>query len=378
MIYFDNSSTTMALNEVLEEIINVSKLNFANTSALHRLGYESEQKVVKAKKVIAKILNVAEDEIYFTSGGTESNNIAIFGVAEAYKRFGSKIITTKIEHQSVLSPFLELEKRGFEVIYLDVDNKGYIDIDNLMQNIDEQTILVSIMYVNNEIGTIQKIQQIAEKIKQKNKNTIFHTDAVQAFGKININLKNVDLMSASGHKIHSQKGIGLLYIKKGTRISNIIFGASQQKGLRPGTINTEGICGFLKALEVSYLNINESLAKVSNIKSEILKLKDLLNGVFVNGDEENGIPFILSLSFEGVKSEVLLHALEDRDIFVSTGAACSSRSKKRNSTIDFISKERADSTIRISFSPYNTLEEAKDFNKVILEIVPTLRLYKKR
>ncbi len=378
MIYFDNSATTKVYDEVLEEIVDTIKNNFANSSSLHRLGYETEQRVIKAKKYIANIINSKEDEIYFTSGGTESNNIAIFGVCDAYKKYGNKIITTKIEHPSVLKCFNELEKRGFEVCYLDVDTKGYINIEELTNQVNDNTILVSIMYVNNEIGNIQNIDEIGKKIKQKNKNTIFHTDAVQAFGKLKINVKNIDLMSVSGHKIHAQKGIGFLYVKNGIRLNNIIFGAGQQKGLRSGTINNEGIIGLYKASEIAYKNLDENFNKVYNIRKEIISLKDKIENMSINGDEENGIPYILSLSFKDVKGEVLLHALEDKNIFVSTGSACGSKGKKDLSMIHYINKENVGSTIRVSFSSDNTIEQAKEFNKAILEIVPMLRIYKRR
>ncbi|WP_250277428.1 cysteine desulfurase family protein [[Clostridium] colinum] len=378
MIYFDNSATTKVCDEVLNQIIDSIKNNFANASSLHRLGYEAEQKIIDAKKTIANIINSKEDEIYFTSGGTESNNIAILGVCEAYKKYGNKIITTKIEHPSVLKCFNELENRGFEVCYLDVDDKGYIDIDNLINEINENTIFVSIMYVNNEIGTIQNINEIGKRIKEKNKNTIFHTDAVQAFGKLKINVKYIDLMSVSGHKIHAQKGIGFLYIKNGIRVNNIMFGAGQQKGLRSGTINNEGIIGLCKASQVAYKNLDENFEKVLKVKNEILNLKNLVDDIYINGDESNGIPYILSLSFKDVKGEVLLHALEYKGIFVSTGAACSSKSKKDFSTIHYVNPENIGHTIRLSFSSDNTIEEAKIFNKTILELIPMLRIYKKR
>ncbi len=367
MIYFDNSATTKIGDEVLKAVLDTMENNFANASSLHRLGYETEQKIISAKKGIANIIGGKEDEIYFTSGGTEANNIAIFGVCDAYKKYGNKIITTKIEHPSVLKCFNELENRGFEVCYLDVDNKGYINIDNLINEIDDNTIFVSIMYVNNEIGTIQNIDEIGKKIKEKNKNTIFHTDAVQAFGKLKINVKYIDLMSVSGHKIHSQKGIGFLYVKNGVRLNNIIFGAGQQKGLRSGTINSEGIIGLYKASEIAYKNLNENFEKTSKIRKEIISLKDKIKDMCINGDEENGIPYILSLSFKDVKGEVLLHSLEDKGIFVSTGSACSSKNKNDLST-----------TIRVSFSFDNTLEEAKIFNNTILDIIPMLRIYTKR
>ncbi len=378
MIYFDNSATTKVNEEVLNEVVYTMNNNFANASSLHRLGYEVEQKIINAKKGIANIIGAKEDEIYFTSGGTESNNIAILGVCDAYKKYGNKIITTKIEHPSVLKCFNELEERGFNVCYLDVDNKGYINIDNLLDEIDENTIFVSIMYVNNEIKKKKKINEIGKKIKEKNKNTIFHTDAVQAFGKLKIDVKYIDLMSVSGHKIHAQKGIGFLYIKKGIRLNNIIFGAGQQKGVRSGTINNEGIIGLYKASELAYKNLDENFTKISKVKNEIISLKDKIENMYINGDEENGIPYILSVSFKDVKGEVLLHSLEYKDIFVSTGSACSSKGKKDLSTIYYVNKENLGSTIRISFSADNTIEEAKEFNKAILEIVPMLRMYVKR
>lgn len=378
MIYFDNSATTKIDNEVLKEVIETMNNNFANASSLHRLGYEAEQKIINSKKTIANIIGAKEDEIYFTAGGTESNNIAIFGVCDAYKKYGNKIITTKIEHPSVLKCFNELENRGFEVCYLDVDNKGYIDIDNLINQIDDNTIFVSIMYVNNEIGTIQKIDEIGKKIKEKNKNIIFHTDAVQAFGKLKINVKYIDLMSVSGHKIHAQKGIGFLYVKSGIRLNNIIFGAGQQKGIRSGTINNEGIIGICKASQIAYENLDENFEKIYKIRKEIIGLKDKIENMYINGDEENGIPYILSLSFKDVKGEVLLHSLEDKGIFVSTGSACGSKGKKDLSTIHYVNENNAGSTIRVSFSFDNTLEEAKQFNETILNIIPILRMYTKR
>ncbi len=378
MIYFDNSATTKIDDEVLKEVVETMNNNFANASSLHKLGYEVEQKITNAKKVIANIIGAKEDEIYFTSGGTESNNIAILGVCDAYKKYGNKIITTKIEHPSVLKCFNELENRGFEVCYLDVDNRGYIDIDNLINEVDENTIFVSIMYVNNEIGTIQKIDEIGKRIKEKNKNTIFHTDAVQSFGKLKINVKYIDLMSVSGHKIHAQKGIGFLYVRNGVRLNNIIFGAGQQKGLRSGTINNEGIVGIYKASEKAYKNLEENFQKIREVRQEIIKLKDKIENMSINGDEENGIPYILSLSFKDIKGEVLLHSLEEKGIYISTGSACGSKSKKNLSTIYYVNEENLGSTIRVSFSFDNTLEEAKQFNEAILEIIPKLRMYIKK
>lgn len=378
MIYFDNAATTKVSEKVLEKVIFSCKENFANSSALHKLGYESEQKIEQARKDISKIIGANQNEIYFTSGATESNNMAILGSALAYKKRGNKVITTKIEHPSVLNPFRELEKRGFNVVYLDVDNKGYVDINQLINELDNETILVSIMYVNNEIGTIQNIEHIAKIIKEKNKNTIFHTDAVQAFGKIKINVNNIDLMSVSGHKIHSLKGIGFLYIKNGVRLEKIIFGASQQNNMRSGTINNEGVISLACASKLAYENIDERYAHAKKIRNELINLKNLLDDTTINGDEENGLPYIISLSFKNVKGEVLLHALEQKGIYVSTGAACSNKGKKDFSTIACVAYENVGSTIRVSFSYENSIEEAKKFNEAILEIVPMLRKYQKK
>ncbi|MFI3231015.1 MAG: cysteine desulfurase family protein, partial [bacterium] len=324
MIYLDNSATTKIFDEVLSQVNHTMLNNFANSSALHKLAYQSEQSNLKHQKIIASLLNAREDEIYFTSGGTESNNLAIFGVCDAYKKLGNKIITTKIEHPSVFKCFQELEKRGFDVVYLNVDYKGYVNQDELLSTIDDNTIFVSIVHVNNEVGTINDINNLATLIKQKNKNVIFHTDAVQSFGKININTKNIDLLSTSGHKIHAQKGIGFLYIKNGVRVNSLMMGAGQQKGLRSGTINNEGITGIATASQIAYDNLKENYERVLNIKTELAKIKDELDGVHINGDEVNGIAYILSLSFDNIKGEVLVHALEDKDIIVSTGSACSS------------------------------------------------------
>ncbi len=372
MIYFDNAATTKPLDEVLEYVLDICKNYYANSSAMHKFGFYVEQLIKNAKKDIANIIKANEDEIYFTSGATEANNMAIIGACEAYKKRGNKIITTKIEHPSVLVPFKELEKRGFEVFYLNVDEKGYINIQELIDLIDDNTIFVSIMYVNNEFGTIQNIKEIATKIKQKNKNTIFHTDAVQAFCKIDIDIKNIDLLTASGHKIHALKGAGFLFIKRGIKLNKIIFGAMQQEGIRAGTLNTEGILSLAFAAKIAFQNLNKNYENVKNIKNEIIKLTHLLEGVLINGDEA-GTTYILNISIKDIKAEVLVHALEEEDIYIAPGAACNSKKEKNYQKVEFLQKEN----IRLSFSHLNILEEARIFNNAILKIVPKLRLYKK-
>ena len=377
MIYFDNASTTKISEHILKNLDYIFKNYFANSASLHKLGYEVEQKIINVKTEIANYLNVKANEIYFTSGGTESNNLAIFGVANAYKKKGLKIITSCIEHKSVLNPFKKLEELGFEVYYINVDKKGYIDKNKLFSIIDEKTTLVSLVHINSEIGTIQDISNISKQIKKINDRVIIHVDAVQSFGKILIDTTNIDLLSISAHKIHALKGVGAIYVKDKVKLNSLIFGGGQQV-YRAGTLNNEAIICFGIACKHSFENIDKNFEKVLKIKQEICKIKNLIDGVFINGDEENGSPYILSLSFLDIKGEVLLHALEQKNIFVSTGSACNSKNKKELTTLDYINKDIKDSTIRLSFSYKNTLEEAKAFIDAILEIVPMLRMYKKR
>ena len=292
MIYFDNASTTKVNDTVLEKMYEFMKTGFANPSSLHKLGFEVEKEVTRARKIIAEAIKAEPDEIYFTSGGTEANNTAVLGVADAYKKRGNRVVTMNIEHPSVTDSYKELEKRGFEVITLNVDEKGYININELEEAVNENTILVSIMYVNNEIGTIQDIERIYSVIKEKNKNCIFHTDCVQAFGKHKINCKNADIITISSHKIQGPKGVGAMYIKKGVRVSNLHFGGGQEKGLRPGTENTYAIVAMGEACNIAIKNIDENYKKVSEVKNTLLKITDEIDGVYVNGDREKGSPYI--------------------------------------------------------------------------------------
>lgn len=375
MIYFDNASTTKVNDTVLEKMYEFMKTGFANPSSLHKLGFEVEKEVTRARKIIAEAIKSEPDEIYFTSGGTEANNTAVLGVADAYKKRGSRVVTMNIEHPSVTDSYKELEKRGFEVITLNVDEKGYININELEEAVNENTILVSIMYVNNEIGTVQDIERIYSVIEEKNKNCIFHTDCVQAFGKHKINCKNADIITISSHKIQGPKGIGAMYIKKGVRVSNLHFGGGQEKGFRPGTENTYAIVAMGEACNIAIKNIDENYKKVSEVKNTLLKIIDEIDGVYVNGDREKGSPYILNLSFENVKGEVLLHALENDGIYVATGSACSSRVKEKKKIVDYVADGRGGSAVRFSFSGENTVEEAEKVVESLKRQVPLLRRF---
>lgn len=375
MIYFDNASTTKVNDTVLEKMYEFMKTGFANPSSLHKLGFEVEKEVKRARKIIAEAIKSEPDEIYFTSGGTEANNTAVLGVADAYKKRGNRVVTMNIEHPSVTDSYKELEKRGFEVITLNVDEKGYININELEEAVNESTILVSIMYVNNEIGTVQDIERIYSVIKEKNKNCIFHTDCVQAFGKHKINCKNADIITISSHKIQGPKGIGAMYIKKGVRVSNLHFGGGQEKGFRPGTENTYAIVAMGEACNIAIKNIDENYKKVSEVKNALLKITDEIDGVYVNGDREKGSPYILNLSFENVKGEVLLHALENDGIYVATGSACSSRVKEKKKIVDYVADGRGGSAVRFSFSGENTVEEAEKVVESLKRQVPLLRRF---
>ncbi|MBQ7265474.1 MAG: cysteine desulfurase [Firmicutes bacterium] len=371
MIYFDNASTTEVCEDIKENLKDILDM-YANPGSLHSFGFECEKQVEKARKQVAEAMGADKDTLYFTSGGTEANNTAILGAAERNKRRGKRVVTCLTEHPSVLESFHELERRGFEVIRLKVDEKGYIDKEELKESINQETVLVSLMAVNNEYGTIQPIEELSRIVKEKNKDCLFHTDCVQAFGKEDINFPQVDLISISAHKIHALKGCGALYVKKGVNINNLHFGGQQERRLRPGTENTFGIFAFGRAAEL-LKDRQAQREHVLSVKKELLNIKQELEGVYVNGDEEKGSPYILNISFENVKGEVLLHALEEKGIFVSTGAACSSRAKEKKKTVDLLKEGRGAGAVRFSFSRYNTVEEATFCVGVLKEIIPFLR-----
>ncbi len=376
MIYFDNASTTALIEPVLDLVYNSLRNSYANPSSLHSEGFKVEKLITKAREQVANAMGVNCEDIYFTSGGTEANNTAVLGVARARAKQGKSLITTVIEHPSVADSFHLLEEEGFKVTYLPVDERGLVSPDDLRNAMDSETTLVSIMYVNNEVGSIQDIQPLYSIVKEINPSCIFHTDCVQAFGKHPIP-NYVDLISVSGHKIHAPKGVGALYIKKGTRLKNLHLGGGQEKGIRPGTENTASIIGFGLAAELSAKTMAENGERVKAVKKALFDNLSL-EGVYVNGSLENASPYILNLSFKDVKGEVLLHALEREEIFVATGSACSSKLKKKGKIADLLVQGRGENNIRLSFSHLNTIEEAQKTAEAINKIVPMLRRFKPR
>lgn len=362
-VYLDNSATTKPKEEVIDIMVKSMKEYYGNPSSLHRKGVEIEKLIKKARKQISKALGADEGEIYFTSGGTESNNLAILGALKGNKRKGKHIITTKIEHPSVLNVFNSLEEDGYEVSYLNVDKNGLIDINDFEKSLREDTVLISIMYVNNEVGTIQPIPEITKIIKNRKNKPILHIDAVQAFGKIKINLRKlkVDLMSISGHKISGPKGIGALYVRRGTKINSIVFGGNQELGLRSGTENVPGILGLGVAADLVKKNIDSNIEKMKGLKMKLAKeIGENLEEIKINGDiDENSAPHILNISFKGIRGEVLIHTLEQKNIYVSTGSACSSKKKTFSHVLKEMGLENdeMEGAIRFSLSPENTEEE---------------------
>lgn len=354
-VYLDNSATTRQYDEVTDIMADAMRNYFGNPSSLHSLGLASEKKVKTARAIIAETLGVTSDEVFFTSGGTEGDSTAIYGVCNARKREGRKIITSKVEHPAVLEACKVMEKNGFQVEYIDVDRYCHLNMEQLKNAIDDETILISIMAVNNEVGTIMPLKEIAE-LKG---NATFHTDAVQGYGKVNMAGTGADLISMSAHKIHGPKGIGALYIKKSTKTDPFMVGGGQEKHMRAGTENVPGILGFARAAELmndSFAERTENMAKAKAYLKEGLstELKDLL----INTPEDSA-PSVLNISFMGTRAEVLLHTLEQDEIFVSTGSACSSNKKGNSHVLKAmgLKDKEIEGAIRFSFSEFNTIEE---------------------
>ena len=378
--YFDNSATTKVLDCVKDAVVDAMCVNYGNAAAKHRKGVEAENLIREAKKAIADTLKVQEKEILFTSGGTESNNTALIGTALANRRAGKHLITTGVEHPSIYNTMSFLEEMGFEVTYLPVDHLGHISLEDLEKAIREDTILVSVMYVNNEVGAIEPIEAISQCIKKKNPKTLFHVDAIQAYGKYKIRPKKqgIDLLSVSGHKIHAPKGVGFLYIRDGVKIRPILFGGGQQKGMRSGTENVPGCVGLGVAAREAYKDFDARIEKLYTLREHLIAGLKPLGGVTINGSEDRtNAPQIVSASFEGVRSEVLLHALEDKGVYVSSGSACSSNHPGISGTLKGIGvkKELLDSTIRFSLGDLNTEEEVDYAIGVLGELLPVLRRY---
>lgn len=380
--YFDNSATTRVLDSVKDIVVKTMTEDYGNAAAKHRKGMEAENYIKEARKEIARTLKAGEKEILFTSGGSESNNMALIGTAFANQRAGRHIISTSIEHPSVYNPLGYLEGQGFEVTILQVDHDGHISLEELEKAVRPDTILVSVMYVNNEIGAVEPIEEISRIVKGKNPDTLLHVDAIQAYGKFTIRPKKqgIDLMSVSGHKIHGPKGVGFLYINSGVKIKPLIYGGGQQWNLRSGTENVPGVAGLGAAAKEMYTNHEQKVAQMTEIKDAMIDRLGGLEGVVIHSKKGSGsAPQIVSASFEGVRSEVLLHALEEKGIYVSSGSACSSRHPGISGTLKGIGvpPKLLDSTIRFSFGVFNTKEEIDYCIGVLAELLPVLRRYQR-
>lgn len=381
--YLDNSATTRCSKAAADKMVLLLTEDFGNPSSLHMKGVIAEKYINEAKKKIARTLKCQEKEIVFTSGGTESNNLAIIGSAMANQRAGKHIITTQVEHASVANTMKFLEDNGFEITYLGVDHDGRISLEELKAAMRPDTILVSIMQVNNEIGAIMPVEEAGKLIKEINPSTLFHVDAIQSYGKLHISPKNMncDLLSVSGHKIHGPKGSGFLYIKDKTKIKPIIYGGGQQKGMRSGTENVPAIAGLGVAAEEIYTDLDTKIEAMYALKSHFINEVTRIDGVTVNGlTDKTSAPHIVSVSVQGVRAEVILHTLEDKNIYVSAGSACSSNKPAVSATLKAIGlpKELLDSTVRFSFCVDTTIEEIDYAVKVMQDVVPKLQKYTRR
>ncbi|MBD8916551.1 MAG: cysteine desulfurase family protein [Lachnospiraceae bacterium] len=380
--YLDNSATTQCSQAAADLMMRLLREDYGNPSSLHNRGMEAENYVKEARKRIAQTLKVNEKEIYFTSGGSESNNLAIVGSALANKRSGMHVITTMIEHPSVANPFAYLEELGFAVTYLPVDAYGCISLEDLQEAMCSDTILVSMMHVNNEIGAVEPIEEAARVIKQKNPNCLFHVDAIQSYGKFRIYPKRmgIDLLSVSGHKIHGPKGSGFLFVRDKVKVHPLILGGGQERGMRSGTENVPAIAGLGQAAMEIYQNFESNQTRMYRLRDYFIQEVEQIDGVSVNGHKDHrSAPHIVSVSVSGVRSEVLLHALEDKQIYVSAGSACSSNKPAVSRTLQSIGlkRELLESTVRFSFSVHTTKEEIDYALEAMRGLVPMLAKYRR-
>lgn len=381
--YLDNSATTRALPEVVDIMRQTMLEDYGNPSSMHMKGVDAEKYIKYSAEVIAGSLKCKSDNILFTSGGTESDNMAIIGAAMAKRRSGKHIITTKIEHPAVLRTCEYLKDEGFEITYLDVNHNGIIDKEQLSTEIRTDTTLVSIMHTNNEIGSLQPIEEAADIIHKKNPDTLFHVDAIQGYGKCPIYPKRmgIDLMSVSAHKIHGPKGVGFLYSGDRVRLLPLIHGGGQQGGLRSGTENVPGIAGLGKAVEIGFKTMEEDREKMNRLRANMVGRLTNIDGITVNGyNDGNSAPHIVSVSISDVRAEVILHALEDKGVYVSAGSACSSNKPAVSATLKAIGLKDSllGSTIRLSLSPYTTAEETDYAIDCMEELIPRLRRYTRK
>ena len=382
--YLDNSATTRAYPEVGDLVYKVMCQDYGNPSSMHRKGVDAEHYVKEAKETIAKVLKVNAKDIYFTSGGTESDNLALIGCARANRRAGNHLITTSIEHPAILNTMRYLEEEeGFRVTYLPVDAQGRVKMSALEAVLRPDTIMVSTMLVNNEVGAVMPVEEIAKMVHEKSPKALYHVDAIQGFGKYHIYPKRmgIDLLAVSGHKIHGPKGVGFLYINEKVKIIPQILGGGQQSGMRSGTDNVPGIAGLGVAAGQIYRNLDENVEHMYQLKEHIAQGLSEIEDIRINGMPlREGAPQILSISVMGVRSEVLLHSLEDKGIYISAGSACSSHKRKPSATLSAMgmSKDQIESTVRLSFCEENTIEEADYFLDTMKTLVPMLRRYSRK
>ena len=381
--YLDNSATTRCYKEVAEIVAKTMTEDFGNPSAMHLKGVEAENYVKEAAKAIAKTLKVQDKEIYFTSGGTESDNWALIGTVLANHRQGKHMITTPFEHSAVSAPLAWLQEQGFEITVIPVDEEGNLDLKKLEEAIREDTILVSTMFVNNEMGAVVPVEEVGRIVHEKSPRTLYHVDAIQAYGKYKIYPKKmgIDLLAVSGHKIHGPKGVGFLYINEKAKVQPFILGGGQQKGMRSGTDNVPGIAGLGTAAKMIYQNLDENVEHMRELKLYFAKELATLEQVEINGPKpERGAPHILNVSFLGVRSEVLLHSLEDMGIYVSAGSACSSHKRAGSSSLGALrlTPERKESAIRFSFCETTTKEEIDYTLEALRKLLPMLRRYARK
>ncbi len=381
--YLDNSATTRCYPSVCDIVVKTMMEDYGNPSAMHRKGVEAEQYLRDTQEILGKILKVKPKEIYFTSGGTESNNLALMGTAMANQRAGKHVITSSIEHAAVAAPVRHLEELGFEVTVLPVDEQGVVKLDALCEALRPDTILVSVMYVNNEIGSVQPVEEIAAWVHEKSPKAVFHVDAIQAFGKYRIHPKKqgIDLLSVSSHKFHGPKGVGFLYVSEKVKIQPQILGGGQQGGMRSGTDNVPGIAGMGVAAKEVYGHLEENVAKLYELKRHLTEGLEQLDQVVLNGMPcMEGAPHIVSASFLGVRSEVMLHALEDRQIYVSAGSACSTHKRSASSTLTAVGmrREQLETTLRFSFCETTSMEEIDYCLECLRELLPVLRRYSRK
>lgn len=378
-VYFDNSATTKPYDEVIEAVSKGMKEYFGNPSSLHKIGMNCEKRLNEAREYFASTIKCNKEEIYFTSGGSEGNNLILKGLLKP----GHHFITTAFEHHSIISTGKQLEEKGVKVTYLDVDSEGRISLEDLEEAITKDTVLVSIMQVNNEIGVIQDIEAIGKLIKERSSRAKFHVDAVQGYGKlpIDVNKSNVDFLTVASHKIHGPKGVGFIYIKKGIILNSLISGGSQEKGIRAGTENLPGIIGFEKAAQMTFEEMESRYDKVLELKKYFVERLNEIKDIRINGEIDGFSPYILNVSFLGVRAEVLLHLLEEQNIYVATGSACTSKSSTAHGSYVIkslgLSNKEVESAIRFSFSYENTKEEVDYTIDVLKKSLMFLRRVKR-